>query len=89
MSASHFVHIHGNPAAGDRLIAVVENALLGATRPGEAALLHTPITLPGADPLPVDQDARLLLCQFEGADAPARAAQRASTRAIASRPIAA
>ena len=84
MSASHFVHIHGNPAAGERLIAAAQGALLVATRPGETTLLHTPINLPGDDPLPVDQDARLLLCQFEGADAAARAAMvDAAARGIA------
>jgi uncharacterized protein (TIGR02118 family) len=56
---SHFIHIHGVQQAAKPLTDAVEPLL----RKASLALLHTPIALPGADPLPVDQDERLLLCQ--------------------------
>ena len=58
---SHFIHIHGVQQAAKPLTHAVEPLL----RKASLALMHTPIALPGADPLPVDQDERLLLCQLE------------------------
>jgi hypothetical protein len=58
---SHFIHIHGVQQAANPLTAALELLL----RKASLALLHTPIALPGTDPLPVDQDERLLLCQLE------------------------
>ena len=63
---SHFVHIHGAAGAGGALVAALERSLHEAREPGVVPLTHEPIVLPDADPLPVDQDARLLLCQIEG-----------------------
>ena len=65
MIESYFIHIHGAAQAAASLTAAVEEALKDAP----LAVLHTPIALPGSDPLPVDQEERLLLCQFAGASA--------------------
>src|SRR5450759_1753950 len=69
MSHSYFVHIHGAVGAGVPLVAAIERALHGSAERAAVAVLHTPLVLPGSDPLPVDQDERLLLCQFVGAAA--------------------
>ena len=63
MIESYFIHVHGTARAAAPLTAAVEAALKNAS----VAVLHTPIVLPGSDPLPVDQDERLLLCQVDGA----------------------
>lgn len=66
MSETYFLHIHGAAGAGAPLIAAIEKALQ-SLRPGRTVTVtHAPIVLPGSDPLRVDQDERLLLCQFEG-----------------------
>ncbi len=66
MNPSYFVHIHGAAGVGRPVAAAVESALKEAAEPRALSVMHEPIVLPGADPLPVDQDARLLLCQLEG-----------------------
>ena len=77
LTASHFIHIHGVQQAVKPLTDAVERLLRNAS----FAVLHTPIPLPGADPLPVDQDERLLLCQL--ADSSIAAELDAAARAIA------
>ena len=67
MGVSCFIHLHGNPAETTGLGAAAERELrqlkrkLGASH---SVLLHTPLAVSGQDPLPVAQDARLLLCQI-------------------------
>jgi uncharacterized protein (TIGR02118 family) len=63
MKAAYFLHVHGAAGAGAPLAAAVEKVMRSFA---SVAVLHTPIVLPGSDPLPVDQDARLLLVQLEG-----------------------
>ena len=60
MMVSYFVHIYGSLRAASALLAAVEPTLKAMP----AAVMHVPIALPGADPLPVDADERLLLCQL-------------------------
>ncbi len=69
MTGSYFLHVHGAATARAVVAAAVERALQQATTVG---VLHTPIELPGTDPLPVEQDARLLLCQLSQPDDAAR-----------------
>ena len=74
MGISHFVHLHGDPTHAAALCNKAQTALgllAGALPKGAAALLHAPLAVPGRDPLPVAQDARMLLCQlyFEHDDA--------------------
>ena len=67
MSISYFVHLHGDPACAGALSSKAETelgALAGALPKGAAALVHAPLAVPGRDPLPVAQDARMLLCQI-------------------------
>jgi uncharacterized protein (TIGR02118 family) len=61
---SYFIHIYGAPPASGAVLAAVEPPLKRA----QLAVLHVPLALPGADPLPVDQDARLLLCQLSNSE---------------------
>lgn len=78
MSTAYFLHIHGTAGSGAPLAVAMQSALASAHG---VAVLHTPIALPGADPLPVDQDERLLLCQVAS---PAEAARLdAVARAVA------
>ena len=65
MTGSYFLHVHGATTARAAVAAVVERALEQAPTIG---VLHTPIDLPDADPLTVEQDARLLLCQLDRPD---------------------
>lgn len=62
MTESYFLHVHGALTARAAVAAAVERALAQAPTVG---VLHTPIDLPDKDPLKVEQDARLLLCQLE------------------------
>jgi hypothetical protein len=60
MLDTYFIHIYGAAPAARAVLAAVEPLLKKAP----LAVLHTPIALPGADPLPVDADERLALCQL-------------------------
>ncbi|MBX9846392.1 MAG: EthD domain-containing protein [Xanthobacteraceae bacterium] len=67
MGLSCFIHLHGNTAEATSLGAAAERELQQLKRklgPSMAVLLHTPLAVAGADPLPVAQDARLMLCQL-------------------------
>ena len=67
MGLSCFIHLHGNPAEGPAVGAAAERELRQLKRklgPAHSVLLHTPLAVAGQDPLPVAQDARLLLCQL-------------------------
>jgi uncharacterized protein (TIGR02118 family) len=67
MGLSVFIHLHGNPADAAGLGAAAERELRQLKRklgPANSILMHTPLAVPGQDPLPVAQDARLLLCQL-------------------------
>ena len=67
MGLSLFVHLHGNPAGAAGLDTAAERELKQLKRElrsSNSILIHTPLAVPGQDPLPVAQDARLLLCQF-------------------------
>ena len=64
MTDVYFVHIYGTSLAADALLAAVEPVL----KKSRLAVLHVPVALPGADPLPVDQDERLLLLQLAGSE---------------------
>lgn len=71
MGLSCFIHLHGNPAEAAGLDAAAERELVQLKRklgPSISVLLHAPLAVPGQDPLPVAQDARLLLCQFHCSD---------------------
>ena len=61
MIDSYFIHIHGAARAAQAVTEAIEPVL----RKAALAVLHTPIPLPGADPLQVDQDERLVLCQLQ------------------------
>jgi uncharacterized protein (TIGR02118 family) len=82
MTETYFLHVHGAVAARAAVAKAAEHALehtLEHYAPG-VAVLHTPIDLPDADPLSVEQDARLLVCQLDG---PREAARLdAVTRAV-------
>ena len=74
MGLSCFIHLHGNPADATGLGTTTERELQQLKRKlgrSNAVMLHTPLTVPGQDPLPVAQDARLLLCQLYFPDATA------------------
>jgi uncharacterized protein (TIGR02118 family) len=62
VTGTYFLHVHGAAAARAAVAAAVERALKQAPAVG---VLHTPIDLPDDDPLRVEQDARLLLCQLD------------------------
>jgi len=62
MTESYFLHVHGAVDARAAVGAAVERAV---ERAPMVAVLHTPVDLPGTDPLQVEQDARLLLCQID------------------------
>jgi uncharacterized protein (TIGR02118 family) len=67
MGLSLFIHLHGNPADAAGLDTAAElelKQLKSELGPSVAILMHTPLAVSGQDPLPVAQDARLLLCQF-------------------------
>jgi uncharacterized protein (TIGR02118 family) len=77
MGLSCFIHLHGNTAeaaglddAAGRELRQLKNRL----GPSTTVLLHAPLAVSGQDPLPVAQDARLLLCQLYFPDGPALAA---------------
>ncbi len=64
---SVFIHLHGSPAEAAGLGAAAERELRQLKRklgPLASVLVHTPLAVPGQDPLLVAQDARLLLCQI-------------------------
>lgn len=66
MSISLFIHLHGDASKVADVCRLAERSLEGvAHRLGDrgTVLLHSPLVVPGADPLPVEQDARLALCQ--------------------------
>ncbi|MSP32990.1 MAG: EthD family reductase [Pseudolabrys sp.] len=67
MDTSCFIHFHGIASARPALLSAVESLLRSRPAGQGVAVMHTPMSLPGADPLPVDQDERLLLCQVDGA----------------------
>lgn len=75
MSNTRLIHFHGAAGAGAALAAAVEAALRAKPAGAGVAVLHEPIALPGSDPLPVDQDARLLMCQIDEASGGALARQ--------------
>jgi uncharacterized protein (TIGR02118 family) len=75
---AYFLHIHGVAGSAAPLAVALESAMASCRG---IAVLHTPIALPGADPLPVDQDERLLLCQVDNAEDAARL--DAAARAVA------
>jgi uncharacterized protein (TIGR02118 family) len=86
MSFSCFLHIHGDSAQAPTLVRTAEAELAKvATSLGErgSVVLHTPAAVPGQDPLPVSQDARLLLCQVH-VEADATAAESILRVALAS-----
>ena len=62
MSHAYFIHFQGLAQAGPALIAALEAAL--RSEHAEGSILHAPVVLPGTDPLPVDPDDRLALCQL-------------------------
>ena len=67
MSISYFVHYHGSPGGADALRPKAQGSLsklAGALPDGSSLVLHSPLAVPGSDPLPVEQDARMLLCQL-------------------------
>src|SRR5262245_2303914 len=67
MALSCFIHLHGSAAAATGLGAAAERALQELKRklpPSNAVLMHSPLAVSGQDPLPVAQDARLMLCQI-------------------------
>jgi len=67
MALSCFIHLHGKPAEASGVDATAERALRELKRrlsPSTSVLLHTPLAVAGQDPLPVAQDARLMLCQI-------------------------
>ena len=66
MITTRIIHFHGASGTGLALIAAVNAELRARPADSMSAVVHEPITLPGADPLPVDQDARLLMCQVSG-----------------------
>lgn len=66
MGLSYFVHLHGDPAHAADLCAEAEHKLKDLKASLDArcsVLLHAPLAVSGNDPLPVAQDARMLLCQ--------------------------
>jgi uncharacterized protein (TIGR02118 family) len=84
MGLSCFIHLHGNPAEATGLGAAAERELRQLKRkldPSSSVVLHAPLTVSGQDPLPVAQDARLLLCQLYCPDG---AALTAASEAISS-----
>jgi uncharacterized protein (TIGR02118 family) len=86
MSFSCFLHIHGDSAQAPALVKTAEAELAKiAAALGErgAVVVHTPAAVPGDDPLPVAQDARLLLCQVH-VEADATAAESIFRAAFAS-----
>src|SRR5262245_26675629 len=67
MGLSCFIHLHGNAAEAGDLAGAAERELRqlkSKLGPSSAVLLHAPLAVAGQDPLPVAQDARLLLCQI-------------------------
>ena len=56
----YLIHVHGTSGAGGAVREALQALLKGVA----TAVIHTPITLPGNDPLPVDQDERLVLVQL-------------------------
>jgi uncharacterized protein (TIGR02118 family) len=67
MSISLFIHLHGDASKVADVCRLAERSLErlahGLGDRG-TVLLHSPLVVPGADPLPVEQDARLALCQI-------------------------
>src|SRR5215208_4245338 len=66
MSISYFLHVHGDAAQASALLQSAETEFQkidAALENRGSVVMHTSVAVPGSDPLPVDQDARLLLCQ--------------------------
>jgi uncharacterized protein (TIGR02118 family) len=67
MGLSYFVHAHGDPAHAATLCGEAEQRLknLKVTLGDRCSvILHAPLAVSGNDPLPVAQDARMLICQI-------------------------
>jgi len=74
MGVSLFIHLHGKPIETTNLEVSAERNLrqLKSRLDSSISILtHTPIAVSGQDPLPVAQDARLLLCQLYSSDSAA------------------
>ena len=56
----HLIHVYGTSGAGP----AVREAMASLLKRAPGTVIHAPVTLPGADPLPVDQDERLVLLQL-------------------------
>jgi uncharacterized protein (TIGR02118 family) len=71
MGLSFFVHLHGDSRHADAVYDAAASRLrrLKLKLGGAASVIvHRPLAVSGHDPLPVEQDARMLLCQLFFAD---------------------
>ena len=76
-SLSLFVHLHGDPKQADSLCEAAATRLRGLPSKvgnGCVIVMHRPLAVAGNDPLPVEQDARMLLLQVFVPDVAAAAA---------------